>query len=133
VVDENGDTLEAVEPLYHYTWRGFEQAEKDMRELIDPLPYQLYLDRDCDFVTHRDPEDDESNWIHPCNHCNEYIHEVNGIWISWGEDDPICSENDNDGHSPNYMSESEWVGGDNWTVINPREELMHVETYKQLL
>jgi hypothetical protein len=51
-----------VEPLEHYVWQGFQQAEQDIREMLDPVSRLMYLDRDCDFVTDMNPDDDEENY-----------------------------------------------------------------------
>lgn len=53
-----------VEPLDHYEWQGFEQAVKDIEEVLEPLPHEVWVDNDCDppFVSETDPEDDDANW-----------------------------------------------------------------------
>jgi len=86
-----------VEPLDHYTWVGFSQAEDDIRAILEPVASELYWDRDCDFMCENDPYDDDELWIEE-------------------EDD-----------------EYYFAGGDNWTKIDPREVLMHVETYRQVM
>jgi hypothetical protein len=56
------DYWTVAEPLDHYVWLGFEQAERDLREMLDPVPRIMYLDRDCDYVTETNPEDDDGNY-----------------------------------------------------------------------
>lgn len=134
-----------AEPLEHYEWRGFVQAEKDIEELLDPLPWEMWWDADCDYLTDKDPEDDEGNWRWPCQYCGEYVREettyVDGKRIVSFIDDTdgdCCSgndegENENESHDVDYNTTTPiWVGGYGWTKINLRRELMFDETFKQV-
>lgn len=52
-----------VEPLEHYTWKGCERAENDIREMLDGLPAELFYNVDAEFISERMPEDEDySEW-----------------------------------------------------------------------
>lgn len=66
-----------VDPLDHYTWQSFDKAVKDIEEVLESLPHEVWVDKDCDplYVTETDPEDDNANWeIDPDG-------EVPDVWI----------------------------------------------------
>ena len=81
-----------VEPLEHYKWRGCEQAEHDIRELLADLPEVLYYDEDADFLSEHNPYDDNEN----------------------------------------YTEDGEYVGPENVTAVDPRKQVMHTESWKQV-
>lgn len=123
-----------VEPLDHYEWKGYVQAEKDIREVLDDLPHRLYYDSDAEFVTEMNPEDDPSNWVYTCKFCDQTLYWQDGnIYVDITDGD-CCSgnddlENENEPHVPSDYAE--WIG-DSWGEIDPRKELMHVESWKQV-
>lgn len=120
-----------AEPLEHYEWRGFIQAEKDITELLEPLPWEMWWDEDCDFLTDSSPEDDENNWLYTCQYCGENIYNENGVLVDNINNDARCQESA-DGHDEDWNRESIWIGGENWSKINLRKELMFDETFKQV-
>jgi hypothetical protein len=85
---KDSDDGEAVEPLEHYDWQGWIQAQTDIQEILDPIPQTLYFDSDSNTITETNPDDDENNW--------DYIKDSDGnitesIWIggeSWIEVNP---------------------------------------------
>ena len=114
-----------ADPLEHYVWQGYEKAVEDIIEILDPLPNEMFYDRDGNYVTSQNPDDDDSNWEYHCELCEEYIRKEGDTWES------IDDLNSNCKHSPDYMKESIWVGGE-WECINVRKELMFDETYKHI-
>lgn len=52
-----------ADPLEHYTWQGFEQAAKDVNELLGKLPGTLFYDTDAEWVTTDEPELDDDEWL----------------------------------------------------------------------
>jgi len=58
------DYWTVAEPLEHYKWQGYMKAEDDLREILEPVNYDLWYDEDSGVVTDKNPEDDENNWIH---------------------------------------------------------------------
>ena len=52
-----------VEPLEFYEWKGFEQASKDIPELLGDLPDTIYYDCDAGCIIFSDPEQDLDNWF----------------------------------------------------------------------
>lgn len=130
VVDEDGDTLYAVEPLEHYEWKGFIQADKDIRELLDPLPYEMWWDGDAEYLTDNNPEDDEYNWGCWCKNCDEFIRKEDGKLVNMAWEDK-CPESE-DGHDEDWNRGGEWIGSESWSKINLRQELMFVESWKQV-
>lgn len=118
-----------VEPLDHYEWKGFIQAERDIVEILDPLPAELYYDESAGFVTSKNPEDDDENWLFTCQYCGETIRRVEGK-LADDYDNSECSESET-GHDEDWNKDSVWAGGE-WTIIDPRKELMYVESWKQV-
>ena len=120
-----------AEPLEHYEWKGYVQAETDIRELLEPLPDEMWWDGDCEQLTDKDPNDDEYNWLFTCQYCGELIRSVDRKLVNYETEEETCPEA-LDGHDENWNVESLWIGGEDWTKINLRKELMFDETFKQV-
>lgn len=43
-------------------WPGWQQASKQLVAMLNDLPHKVWVDEDCDFVTSKDPNQDENNW-----------------------------------------------------------------------
>lgn len=52
-----------VEPLEHYKFTTFDQACKDLVEILSDLPAEIWIDEDADCILTSDPSEDEANWI----------------------------------------------------------------------
>ncbi len=50
-----------VEPC-NTPWHGFEAASKELEELLDPLPHEVWWNADFDGITESDPNEDEENF-----------------------------------------------------------------------
>ena len=50
-----------AEPLEHYEWRGQIQAMKDIPEMLDPLPPEIWWDAWTDCIEISDPELNDDN------------------------------------------------------------------------
>jgi hypothetical protein len=100
-----------VEPLEHYKWSGFEQAQNDLIETLEPLPAQLYLDTDSLCVTTTDPYEDPYNWSDHPDHND-------------GDEDEL---EETEGYR-----DAVFIGGDGWTVISARQTIMNGETFRQV-
>jgi hypothetical protein len=134
-----------AEPLEHYEWKGFVTAEKDIVEILDSLPHELWYDNDADFLADEgyDPENDDRNWLWKCEHCEEYVwmeqNYVDGKLVTtYISDTDVdgCTESEDKLHDVDYTSynspEPVWCGGESWEKIDVRKELMFVETWKQV-
>ena len=63
-----------VEPLEHYKWKSYLQAEEDLVVALDELPYSMYL---CDdlYLALDEPDSDMNNWD---------VEEVEDEWVYVG-------------------------------------------------
>lgn len=104
-----------AEELEHYKWESFEKAESDIREILDPLPGEIWLDLDGDGFSSSDPEDYDGYWSYHCATCDDW---------HFGDDVP-------EGHEFRNDTPGEWSGGE-WERVDPRKLLMFEETYKQV-
>jgi hypothetical protein len=95
-----------VEPLDHYEWRGWVRACEDLEEMLADLPTEAWWDRDCDQLLTTDPYDDEQNWI-----------------VVDEEGDEVEDEEDG---QPLYL------GPEELERVDPRELVLHRETWKQV-
>jgi hypothetical protein len=119
------DYWTVAEPLEHYEWKGYRQAENDIREILEPLPGEMWFDLDGQSViTDSDPDNYDPYWSFTCEHCGMIIfqEEPNGKYLSYEGGD--CE------HSPDYKVEAIWTGGD-WMSFNPAKVLCHEEVYSQ--
>lgn len=125
-----------AEDLEHYTWEGLEKACKDIEEILEPIPYELWYDIDGgECLTDSDPQNYEPYWTYECKFCDEWLITEDGKVWSDSTDGDCCSgnrngENENQPHVPDYNT-GEWRGGD-WEKFNVRKALMFDETYKQV-
>lgn len=123
-----------ADPLEHYKWRNFEQAEKDIREILEPLPAEMYFDVDGgEFATTDNPEDDDDNWGSHCKYCGETLYQESGTWVDDTGGD-VCSGNDDleNENEPHVSDDSYFWRGGEWERFNPREALMFKESWKQV-
>ena len=52
-----------VEHLEHYEWRGYKRAVADIREMLDDLPEELFINTDAEYISEQIPEDEDfSEW-----------------------------------------------------------------------
>lgn len=63
-----------ADPLEHYTWNGYVQAEIDLRDLLDDLPSEVFLDRDFDEILLENPEDNPDNWEEDPDNEDEQVY-----------------------------------------------------------
>jgi len=116
-----------VEPLEHYVWKGFEQACKDIEEILSTIPHEMWFDLDGEScITDRHPENEDSYWNYTSvdgEHQLEYEYKN-------GKSRYISIEDGRE-YEPDLHQESIWVGGD-WESFNPRQILMHEESWKQV-
>lgn len=126
-----------ADPLEHYEWKGYEQGLKDLEEMLQAIPRQMYYDADAEFLTDKNPEDDDTNWTWPCKYCGEWLRtEGNDVWVD-DTDGDVCSgnddlENENEPHEPDYYKEGLWIGGYEWVLIDTWEVLLHDEVWKMV-
>lgn len=120
-----------------YTYPGLKQCMKDIEEILEPLPHEMWFDLDgqC-IVTNSDPNDFDDYWRYFCKYCDMLLwKDDNGAWVDDSDGD-CCSgdddlNNENQPHEPDIHCPPIWVGGE-WEKINVRKTLMCVETYKQV-
>lgn len=124
-----------AEDLEYYTWEGLEKACKDLEEILEPLPYEMWFDCDGEsIVTDTNPGDYDGYWNYDCLYCEDQLEyefrdgKSRYIGLDSGN---RCEGNDGAPHEPDLNKEAIWVGGE-WEEFNVREELMFDETYKQI-
>lgn len=60
---QEDDYWTEIEPLEHYKWTSFVQAEEDAVVALSELPYCMYLDTDFDTLFLDDPETNNDYWV----------------------------------------------------------------------
>lgn len=51
-----------IDPLDHYEWNGWQQACRDIEDMLSMLPNELYWDADFDSLLIDDPYENPDNW-----------------------------------------------------------------------
>jgi hypothetical protein len=77
-----------AEPLELYVWQGFEKACDDIREILEDLPYSLWLDQDSDCISDTDPELFDEHWVQINDHESLW---VGGEWTEFRPHETMLS------------------------------------------
>lgn len=106
-----------VEPLEHYEWAGYEQAERDLIALLADLPADVWIDHNCDAecaCSDKEPEEFEECWDH-----TETV-----VDPETGDVTLICGMCDGEGYVAAYL--------ENTYRRNVWETILHEEVWKQI-